>query len=114
MTIREQNFEMFAGDSKLISVEVVDEEGNAKDLTDADIKWALRRLSDDLVEKETPATIVITDAVNGKFVVSVSPNDTKSFFNGLYKHQAMVTDQSGVRAVVLEGVARIYGSLFKD
>ena len=110
----DQDFNMFAGDTKTIQVTVTDANtGLAKDITNATISWALQQVYKTIIEKSTTTGgIVITDAVNGVFQILLLPIDTEGFSTGFYTHQALVIDNNGTSEVVFTGTITISDSLF--
>jgi hypothetical protein len=108
----DQDFDMFAGESKTIQVTVTDTTGGFKDITSATINWALQKITTIIVEKTTPTEIVIVDGPGGLFNVTLLPADTEGLGPGLYQHQAEVTDSTGVTEVVFSGTITLYANLF--
>ena len=108
MTANNQNFQMYAGDSKNIVVTCRQEDGKDLNLTGATIKWVLKKTvlagTNDL-SKATGSGITITDAVKGKFEIKLNATDTTSLLNSYY-HKAEVTDSSGNVSTVLVGNAK--------
>lgn len=112
MATSNQNFTMYAGENKHIRVTVTNDVGSAKNLTSASIKWALRKLGEDYINKSTVSGITIENAVGGIFVVNLLPSDTLDLGSGTYTHEAEVTDNSSETAVVLSGTVTINDSYF--
>lgn len=113
MTAEQQNFDMTAGDTKVLrptdnadgGVRDVDN-GGTKDLTGATVEWVLadRPGGPAVVEKDNAGTggVQITDAAGGVFDVSLDPADTDDL-SGEYYHEAEVTDGSGDTETVWTG-----------
>lgn len=96
------DFSIFAGDTKLLTVTVTDEAGEAVDITTASIKWQAARSVEDeaVIEKTSPSGgIEITDGSGGEFVVTLDAADTGDL-SGLYYHEAEVTISSQPNTVV--------------
>ncbi|WP_141500961.1 hypothetical protein [Paenibacillus luteus] len=98
MATKNQNFEMFAGESKSVTVTVAD-----VDLTGATVKWAAKKSiynTEHDVYKDTESGVVITEP--NKFVITLVPADTAALSGGYY-HEAVLTDASGNVSTVLTG-----------
>lgn len=98
MTKRNQDFSMFAGDTKDIVVTMSD----STNLTGATIAWVLRRggvTGTVEVPKSTTSGISIS---NTTFTVRLSASDTANL-KGRYYHEAEVTDVSGNVSTVMTG-----------
>lgn len=104
---RNQNFEMFAGDTENVVVTVT-EGGSPINLSGATIRWVMKRAGSvtPLISKTSPAGITITDTAGGKFTISLMPADTEDQ-RGDYYHEAEVTDASGNVSTVMTGRAAI-------
>jgi hypothetical protein len=113
MALTNQNFSMFAGDTKTIRVTVTDVTGAPKDITGASITWAMQIIYGvDIKKSTTDGTIEIVNAVGGLYDISVIPSDTEGFAQGFYQHQSEVLDNDGISEVVLSGTVTINNSLF--
>lgn len=102
MTVKNQNFEMVAGDTKNIVITVA-----IADITGASVKWALKKSvfsASNAVYKDTATGgVSITDAAAGKFTVALAPSDTVTLKPGDYYHEAEVTDAAGNVSTVTTG-----------
>lgn len=95
---------MWVGNKRIQKFTVTDEDASgspAKDLTGLTIKWALSNIDPNsgaisttaVLEKATGGNgITITDAVNGKFEVTIDPGDTSDLAPGVYYFEAEVFD----------------------
>lgn len=104
MTVKNQNFEMYAGDTKNIEITI-----SSVNLAGASVKWAAKKTIYDAVPalyKDTAGGITITDAAAGKFTIALAPADTADL-SGKYYHEAEVTDQSGNVSTVTTGTITI-------
>ncbi len=116
MTMLNQNFSMWAGNTRYLSVSVTEQDGETpKDLTDAHIVWILREYgsAENILVKETSAEatplggLMINDPPTaGIFTIFLYPEDTQDL-SGVYYHQADVTNQHGEVSTVLTGSAVI-------
>lgn len=107
-----QNIEMYSGDSYDLEVTVTDENGAIVNISGASITWSLYKsvASPTLVSKGTSTSgITITDAVNGKFTVSLVPADTQKLA-GTYEHSAKLTDIRSYTSTIFVGTATIIQS----
>lgn len=108
MTIEDQNFTIYTGNNALLDFYVYNEEVSTtpKNLTDSSITWLLyddeQRIN--LVTKTTVSGIVITDALNGLFTVSLNPVDTETLSpTSSYRHEATILDAYGDVSTVTTG-----------
>ncbi len=105
MTKQNQDFTMWQGEDKILEVTVKDESDVVVNLTGATIKWVLAPTVDGTVSitKETGGSgIVITDATNGVFQVTINAADTASL-EGTFYHEAEVTSSASKVSKVLIG-----------
>jgi len=99
MTDVEQNFEMYAGETKEVTFEIrggVDDE--LLDLTASQITWLLKLREDSpthILRKTSPVEgIVILDqgTNRGQFVLTLESDDTKELDARVYYHEAEIVD----------------------
>lgn len=113
MTKDNQNFRMYQGEDKLLEISVLDEDGNAKDITGATITWILATSPDAAAAEVTKSTggsgVSITNAAGGVFQVTLDGSDTTSL-EGNYWHEAEVEDTSGHDNTVTTGYITIKAS----
>lgn len=115
MTVTDQDFSMYAGDSRTLTIAVVDGDGAAVNLTGASIEWGLWSDADAttlLISKSTSSGITILTQSGdtlGKFRVTLAPADT-SGLQGDYRHEAEVTDGAGNISTTTTGKATISAS----
>ena len=105
MTAVNQNFEMYAGDSKNIVVSVTDGSARPLDLTGASVKWILKPTqptSENLIEKSTPE--IVLDVYTA--TIKLLPVDTENLA-GNYYHEAELTDQIGNVSTIMVGTVKI-------
>ena len=99
------DFEMYAGDDKVIEVAVLDKTGVAVSIAGATIRWkAVRSFGKTVaISKATGGSgISITDAANGEFQITLTPANTASL-KGSYFHEAEVEFGDGKKSTVLQG-----------
>lgn len=110
MSLIEQNFEIYSGDSKNIIIIVTDDNENIIDLSGSTIKWALKKtvnsIENNIYKDTSNGGIEITDALNGEFTVKLNPSDTEGLIGRFY-HEAEVTDAIGSVSTILFGIATI-------
>jgi len=88
---------IYQGDDETIRITVEDTDGNAYDLTDVDLVWALSRsrFNNSVLSKTEGSGLTVTDAVNGKAEVDLTQSDTEGLDTGGYIHEVELTDTSG-------------------
>ena len=102
------NFSMFAGDTKVLVVSVVDVTGQPVDITGTLIRWQLAKSVRDaaaLIEKSVDDGIEITDLPGGLFTVTLNPADTLQL-TGTYYYEGEI-DDGGVISTVVSGYMQI-------
>lgn len=107
-------FRMTAGDTKVLEVEVLDDDGDAVDITGTSIRFEMARFATDaaaLVTKTSGDGIEIIDGPAGRFDVTLDPEDTATF-DGSYYFEAEVEDGASI-STVLRGRATIDPALIK-
>lgn len=111
MTKTNQDFTMWSGDDKTLTITVTDANDVVVDLTGASaLVWILKRSKHAaaiLVTKGLGAGVTITDAENGIFTVDLNPADTAALTQNNYYHEAQITDASGNISTLLIGTANI-------
>lgn len=104
MAKRLQNFELYAGDSKKIIFDVLDDLGANIDLTDKTFTWVVtkhRSLIAVITKTSSPAAGIAI--VDGKVEVTLSNADTDVLDGIIYYHQAVMKDAAGNDTTVLTG-----------
>jgi hypothetical protein len=94
---------MWKGDTKLIVVPVLDEEGAPVNLTGSSIKWKMTDGIETLEKSTTGGGIEISTEETNEFTVKIDPADTEDFIGFLYDHEAEVTDENSDVITVLTG-----------
>ncbi len=105
MAVKEQNFEMWAGDYKKIVFVVQDVE----DLTGASAKWVMAQSSksEPLLVKEG----IISTVNKNEFTVELLSTDTEAITPATYYHEAVVSDTQNHIVTVATGKVTINPSL---
>lgn len=108
------DFEMFAGDTKILGVTAKDAAGEVVDISGATIRWQLAKsvTTAALVEKATGDGITITDGAGGAFDIELDNADTEGL-KGDHYHEAEVELADGTIATVLSGTVTIKRTLIK-
>lgn len=101
----DQNASFVQGDTQFFDVSVVDENGDAVDLTDSSIEYQLTN-DDTTLTKTRDDDVTVTDAVNGEFEVALLPADTSTLSRS-YKHSVEVTDADGDVSTILSGTVYV-------
>jgi len=109
MAVKEQNFEMWAGDYKKITFVVLDVE----DLAGASIQWIMAQSakSEPILTKESTANEI--NISKNEFTVELLSEDTKDITVGTYYHEAAITDIENHAVTVATGKVTINPSLKK-
>lgn len=94
MTATNQNFYMYAGDTKNLNISVTNDDGSPLDLTGCTITWVLKKNNSELVKTTT----------NG--VIELEPSDTSDLY-GIYPHECELTDQTGNVSTIFIGKVTI-------
>lgn len=107
-------FRMTAGDTKVLQVTVVDDDGSPVDISGTTIRFQMSRFATDaeaLVIKSSGSGIEIIDGPAGQLEITLDPDDTPDF-NGSYYFEAEVED-GDVVSTILRGRATIDPALIK-
>jgi len=106
------NFTIYSGDSRDLIVYVTDSNNNFINITGFIIEFALvnNDNSQIILTKDNDLGIIITDAVNGKFIVNLLSADTVNL-NGEYKYSIRLTDTSANTSIILAGIMKVEKSL---
>lgn len=96
-----QNIQIVSGDTKNITVNIVDGEGLSLPLNDVTIKWVLYNKTVKVLEKISTDGGILKTGV-GKCVIVLSKNDTDDL-SGNYQHYLNVEDSVGNSTTVLTG-----------
>lgn len=110
------DFELFAGDYRVLGVDVKDPAGAPIDLSGAAaIRWQLGKEpgKPPLASKSIGAGITVTDPVAGLFDVELTNADTETLKPGDYYHEAEVIITTGRPATILSGALTIKPTLIK-
>jgi hypothetical protein len=98
---------LYAGDSRNIIINVVDQNNTVVPLFGATIEWVLAdNQGSILLTKQVGSGISIADSAKGQFVISITSNNTASL-NGTYQHAARVTIPDGESSIVLAGTVTV-------
>lgn len=110
-----QNFELFQGDYKEVTISVVDENGQAVDLTGYNAVWCMYIQNvDDVViaiTKTTSGGITIPSPTSGELVITLEDVDTENLIPRIYSHQCEIEDLLGRHATVTTGYVKLYKSI---
>lgn len=112
MTATGQNFDMYQGDDKQVSVTTYGEDGvTVLDISNCAINWVLyKRYPENIVlTKTTSSGITLTIPASGVFLITLVPVDTENLL-GEYNHEAELTDLAGYISTIMVGKVLIYKS----
>lgn len=111
-----ENFELFAGDDKVLRITVVDTANAVVDITDfLEIRWKMARTvhQSPLLEKSLNNGIVIVNGGSGRYDIVLNSPDTEAMRQGDYYHEAECIDEDGNVATVMIGTITILPTLIK-
>lgn len=115
MASTNQDFVMWAGESKLIVIDVVDENGEPKTIeTNGTAEWVMQKSVSDVTGKVIKTTsngislsnVLIGDSTGGRLTIELLPADTHSK-SGIFYHEAKYYDSSLNETVITVGRATI-------
>lgn len=102
--------DFYAGNSKIIRVVVLDDLGDPKPLSGAEIAYAMITDAGIVVFMKHSVAgngeIEITNPSGGEFVIKLKQVDT-ALLSGTYRHQANVVDSNGDEETVMVGKVNI-------
>ncbi len=106
------NLEMFAGDTRVLHVTVLDQDSAVVDITGATVNFMVskRRTTSPLFTKTVGSGVVISDGPNGEMDITLDPADTTSL-KGAHYFECEVTDVSSRKTTVLYGTLSILRSI---
>lgn len=96
MTKKNQNFELWQGETMVITVPITDSDGNPKSLSGATVVWKATSGSYSL---EKAGSIVSVNSVQ----ITLTPADTIDLPVRAYRHECRVIDVDSNQNVVFEG-----------
>jgi hypothetical protein len=103
MTVINQNFSITTGDSKTVIFAITDENGSPLSLLGSTAKWKMISKPAN-VSKDSTSGIVLSGS---DFKLSLTPADTQSLVEGVFKHEGEITDSSGNVSTVFSGFVTI-------
>ena len=108
MTIKGQNFEIFQGDTKQITISVTDEDGAILPLTGYDAIWVVyKQTSKELIISKTLGSgILIPTPTDGQIVIDLIPADTETINPGSYLHECEIVSGTEV-STVTTGIIKV-------
>lgn len=106
-----QDFDLFAGEDRVISFKIEDQNGYEIDLDGASAIWVLARSSGNFIKVAEKTTtnggIYIED---NKFNVVLNNSDT-NLLQGEYNYELRMTDSENKQSVVAVGTVQIHKSI---
>lgn len=98
VAVKNQDFEMYSGNTKNIACTIRDADGELKDLTGCNIRWILQKSStlDGVISKTLIDTVEngIEVVSTGIFNIILSPADTEGL-SGKFYHECEIEDGDG-------------------
>lgn len=112
MAERNVNFDLFAGETVTLVIDVADKDNNdeAVDLTSATGTWVAKRNGTTLFSKTVGSGITLSTTVTGRMSVSISAANTSSA-SGAYEYQCRITLADGTVSTVQTGTMTVLASL---
>lgn len=92
-----EELHFIGGGSQSLNFTVLDRFGDPLDLLGCQVKWTLCNIG----EKENPLLIKDNGSVGGiivesnRFTVTLSPNETKYFYDGIYEQEPIIVQPNG-------------------
>ncbi len=105
MTKVDQDTTIYIGDTINLVITVRDDAEVAIDITGATVAWNLydERIGSSLIAKTTSSGITLTTPLSGIFTIALSAADTAALSEGVFYHEAEVTDASSNVSTVTTG-----------
>lgn len=116
MAVTDQNIRIWTGNTARIRIDVKDESGDAKDLSEASVEWAMYAGGESYISKSTEDDISILDNDEGipsVISIALSEEDTTGLSPSTYDHECRVTDSSGSIQTVTVGKVTVMRSHFE-
>lgn len=109
MTEESEDFEMWAGDSQVININIFENTGVRRDITNDTVRWVLSDSAGDepKIEKSTDGSgINKTSPSEGEVEVKLDKPDTNDIY-GRFHHEAEIIDDQGRELTVMTGSVKI-------
>ncbi|MBT2729445.1 hypothetical protein J7E63_21365 [Bacillus sp. ISL-75] len=110
MTAINQNFSMFAGDSKNLIVTVTKDDGSFVDLNGTTVKWGLRKKENSTINEVSKTTDDGITLLGDEITIKLDPTDTLNLL-GIYFQECELTDQLGNVSTIFTGGVKINRSV---
>lgn len=103
-----QNFDLYAGDTKYINVDIVGEDGAPLSLTGCSFLWVAKKnvKGKNIIQKTLGNGIEIADVIHGKIRIRLDSYDTQKLSNDYY-HEVELTDNEGNVSTVSSGTMSV-------
>jgi len=116
-----QDFEIHAGDDLVFTVRVTDDgtaDGTPIDISGLTaVTWAAENAETGaraLTKTLADGVAILGDSANpGEFTVTLTDDDTSPLL-GWYKHEARITDESGLKTIVMVGMMEVHSTILTD
>jgi hypothetical protein len=117
MSAREQDFEVFSGNDKILAVTIVDEDGVAVNLGGVqEIIWAIGKTASGtakFTKSMTSSEIEVVDAAGGRVDVIIDAEDLEPL-SGDHYHEMRITDALGKKTTVMYGAVVVMTNLIRN
>jgi hypothetical protein len=109
MTVQAQNFELFQGDTKQITITVTDENDAILPLTGYNIVWVIyKQTNKELILSKTLGDgITVPTPSNGQIIISITPEDTELITPSTYLHECEISTSPTDVSTVTVGIVKI-------
>lgn len=112
MAAKNQDFEMYQGDTQEVNITIKGPTGAVLDVSGATFKWAMKQTvySTPIVTKDTAAGITIIEALAGRIMIKLAPSDTQVVKADKYYHECEMTDKFGNVSTIFVGTLTLLAS----
>ena len=112
MTKNAQDFEVYQGDTKQVTITITDEAGAALTLTGSSQKWEAFDGATAAIQKaDVDISLVSVDGTDDAIRFTIDPADTATLTAGTYAHEAEVTDSTSNVSTVTRGTMTVRDDL---
>lgn len=109
MAHENQNFEIFAGNDKIISIIVYDDDGNLQPLTGCSAEWVMYDpYTNEILISKTTASGASIDIPTSVVSITLDESDTLNIRPAVwYEHELKITDAFDNETTVTKGYVRV-------
>ena len=108
MAETKQNFEVYAGDDKEVTITVRDENSEILNLTGYTLNWVMSDEDEDAILTKTLSDgLSVATPSNGQVLLTLVPADTEDLEPGIYHHELEITSSGGKVSTVTTGYVKV-------